>query len=109
MLEDYRNITGQYDKLVSIEMIEAVGHKYYGTYFSKCSSLLKHNRLMVIQAITIAEQRYEQAKKSVDFIATSIIMHARLERWPSGLRRSPAKGVWINVHRGFESLPLRQK
>ena len=68
MLEDYRNITGQYDKLVSIEMIEAVGHKYYGTYFSKCSSLLKHNGLMVIQAITIAEQRYEQAKKSVDFI-----------------------------------------
>ena len=68
MLEDYRNIAGQYDKLVSIEMIEAVGHKYYSTYFSKCSSLLKHNGLMVIQAITIAEQRYEQAKKSVDFI-----------------------------------------
>jgi cyclopropane-fatty-acyl-phospholipid synthase len=49
-------------------MIEAVGHKYYQSYFSKCSSLLKDDGLMLIQAITIADQRYEQAARSVDFI-----------------------------------------
>lgn len=68
LCEDYRDLQGSYDKLVSIEMIEAVGHKYYQSYFSKCSSLLKSNGLMVIQAITMTDQRYEQAKHSVDFI-----------------------------------------
>lgn len=68
LLEDYRNLQGQYDKLVSIEMIEAVGYQYYDTYFSKVSSLLKPDGLALIQAITIADQRYESAKKSVDFI-----------------------------------------
>ncbi|WP_455217571.1 class I SAM-dependent methyltransferase [Kaarinaea lacus] len=68
LLEDYRNLNGQYDKLVSIEMIEAVGHQYYDTYFSKCGSLLKPNGMMLLQAITIADQLYENAKKSVDFI-----------------------------------------
>lgn len=68
LLKDYRDLTGQYDKLVSIEMIEAVGHEYYPTYFSKCSSLLKADGLMLIQAITITDQRYDAAKNSVDFI-----------------------------------------
>jgi cyclopropane-fatty-acyl-phospholipid synthase len=68
LLEDYRNLTGQYDKLVSVEMIEAVGHHYYDTYFEKCASLLKPNGLMVLQAITIADQQYEAARKDVDFI-----------------------------------------
>jgi cyclopropane-fatty-acyl-phospholipid synthase len=68
LLKDYRDLNGTYDKLVSVEMIEAVGHEYYDSYFSKCSSLLKHDGLMLIQAITIADQRYEAAKKSVDFI-----------------------------------------
>ncbi|GAB1264987.1 class I SAM-dependent methyltransferase [Aurantivibrio infirmus] len=68
LLEDYRDLTGTYDKLVSIEMIEAVGHKFYKSYFSQCSSLLKDDGLMVIQAITIADQRFQQAKSAVDFI-----------------------------------------
>jgi cyclopropane-fatty-acyl-phospholipid synthase len=68
LFEDYRKLTGQYDKLVSIEMIEAVGHRYYDTFFNKCSSLLKPDGIMLIQAITIADQRYEQARRSVDFI-----------------------------------------
>ncbi|MEQ1772422.1 MAG: cyclopropane-fatty-acyl-phospholipid synthase family protein [Burkholderiales bacterium] len=67
-MTDYRDLTGQYDKLVSIEMIEAVGHQYYGAYFRKCSELLKPEGMMLLQAITIADQRYEAAKKSVDFI-----------------------------------------
>jgi cyclopropane-fatty-acyl-phospholipid synthase len=68
LLCDYRDLQGQYDKLVSIEMIEAVGHQFYDTYFAKCSSLLKPNGMLLLQAITIADHRYEQAKKSVDFI-----------------------------------------
>ena len=68
LLEDYRDLDGQYDKLVSIEMIEAVGHRFLPTYFRQCASLLKPDGLMLLQAITIRDQRYEQACKSVDFI-----------------------------------------
>jgi cyclopropane-fatty-acyl-phospholipid synthase len=68
LLEDYRHLDGQYDKLVSIEMVEAVGYQFYDTYFNKVSKLLKPNGLALIQAITIADQRYESAKSSVDFI-----------------------------------------
>ena len=68
IFEDYRNLEGKYDKLVSIEMVEAVGHEYYEQYFSGCASLLKPDGLMLIQAITIADQRYLYARNSVDFI-----------------------------------------
>ena len=68
LLEDYRDLSGSYDKLVSIEMIEAVGHQYLETYFAKCSDLLKPDGIMLIQAITIQDQFYDQAIKSVDFI-----------------------------------------
>jgi cyclopropane-fatty-acyl-phospholipid synthase len=68
LCEDYRRLNGKYDKLVSIEMIEAVGHAYFDTYFKKCSELLKPDGLMLLQSITIAEQRYAAAKRSVDFI-----------------------------------------
>ena len=68
LLEDYRDLTGQYDKLVSIEMIEAIGHQYLETYLAKCASLLKPEGLALIQAITIEDHRYEQALRSVDFI-----------------------------------------
>lgn len=66
--QDYRHLQGQYDKLVSIEMIEAVGHQYYDTYFNKVSQLLKADGVALIQAITIADQRYNSAIHSVDFI-----------------------------------------
>lgn len=68
LLCDYRDLEGSYDKLVSVEMLEAVGHKFHSTYFRKCSELLKPDGLMVLQTITIADQRYEVAKRSVDFI-----------------------------------------
>ena len=68
LCEDYRNLTGQYDKLVSIEMIEAVGHEFYSNYFRCCSQLLKPRGKMVIQAITISDQRYRQARDTVDYI-----------------------------------------
>jgi cyclopropane-fatty-acyl-phospholipid synthase len=68
LLSDYRDLDGQYDKLVSIEMIEAVGHRFLPTYFKQCARLLKDDGLMLLQAITIRDQRYEQARRSVDFI-----------------------------------------
>jgi cyclopropane-fatty-acyl-phospholipid synthase len=68
LFEDYRDLQGSYDKLVSIEMIEAVGHQYHDVFFRKCCDLLKRNGQMLLQAITIADQRYEQYKKRVDFI-----------------------------------------
>ncbi len=72
LLEDYRNLTGTYDKLVSVEMIEAVGHQFLDTYTAKCSSLLQPDGAMLLQAITIQDQVYEQALKSVDFIQRCI-------------------------------------
>ena len=68
LLSDYRDLTGKYDKLVSIEMIEAVGYQFYDTYFKACGNLLKQNGIMLLQAITITDQRYASAIKSVDFI-----------------------------------------
>lgn len=70
--QDYRELTGQYDKLVSIEMIEAVGHEYLPTFFAKCNSLLKPTGLMVLQAITFNDQNYQEYLESVDFIQTHI-------------------------------------
>ncbi len=68
LFEDYRNLEGKYDKLVSIEMIEAVGHHYYHEYFKKINTLLKPDGIALIQAITIRDQRYSQALQNVDFI-----------------------------------------
>jgi cyclopropane-fatty-acyl-phospholipid synthase len=68
LLCDYRDLEGTYDKLVSVEMIEAVGHQFLDTYFGRCSRLLKPDGLMVLQSITIRDELYEQALKSVDFI-----------------------------------------
>ncbi|HEY5719250.1 MAG TPA: cyclopropane-fatty-acyl-phospholipid synthase family protein [Gammaproteobacteria bacterium] len=65
---DYRDLEGRYDKLVSIEMIEAVGHEYYDVFFERCNRLLKPDGAMLLQAITIADHRYDRARKSVDFI-----------------------------------------
>lgn len=67
-LKDYRLLEGKYDKLVSIEMIEAVGEQYLSTYFKQCRQLLKPNGLALIQAITIEDARYEKALKTIDYI-----------------------------------------
>lgn len=68
LLEDYRDLEGRFDKLVSIEMIEAIGSDQYDSYFARCSELLKPGGKMLIQAITIADQQYEYAQRNVDFI-----------------------------------------
>jgi len=68
LLQDYRDHEGAYDKLVSVEMIEAVGYRYFDTYFAKCSGLLKSDGRMLLQAIVFPDQQYERYRRSVDFI-----------------------------------------
>jgi cyclopropane-fatty-acyl-phospholipid synthase len=68
LLQDYRDLEGQYDKLVSIEMIEAVGANFLDGYFEHCSRLVKPDGAMLLQAITIQDQYYQRALKSVDYI-----------------------------------------
>ncbi|MGD8283782.1 MAG: cyclopropane-fatty-acyl-phospholipid synthase family protein [Desulfobacterales bacterium] len=66
--KDYRELDGKFDKLVSIEMIEAVGHQYLNHFFRACSRLLKDDGMMALQAITIGDQIFDRHKRSVDFI-----------------------------------------
>lgn len=68
LFSDYRDLQGQFDKLVSIEMIEAIGAHYLPTYFATLGRLLKPDGLCLLQAITIEDHRYQQALRSVDFI-----------------------------------------
>ena len=70
--KDYRTLTGQFDRVVSIEMIEAVGHEYLPTYFSKIAELLCQNGAAMIQAITMPDHRYSQYLKEVDYIRTRV-------------------------------------
>lgn len=71
-LQDYRETKGVYDKIVSIEMLEAVGHRYFGKFFHCCDRLLKPGGLLVIQVITIPDQRYKEYKRKIDWIQKHI-------------------------------------
>ena len=100
---DYRDLTGTYDRLVSVEMIEAVGWRDFPTYFSKCSSLLKPGGAMLLQAIVIDDDAYELEKASRSFISHFI--------FPGGCLPSVAeisrclesgtdmRTVWVDGHR----------
>ena len=66
--QDYRDLTGEYDKLVAIEMIEAVGHQYLDQYFAQCGKLLRPDGSLVLQAIVMPERGYAEYLNSVDFI-----------------------------------------
>jgi cyclopropane-fatty-acyl-phospholipid synthase len=66
--KDYRELSGSFDKVVSIEMIEAVGYEYLPSFFKQCNDRLKSGGKLLIQSITIADQRFEYYKKNVDFI-----------------------------------------
>ncbi len=68
LMKDYRDLDGEYDKLVSVEMVEAVGHHYLDTYLSTIDTLLKPDGLALIQAITIEDARYRDALRNIDFI-----------------------------------------
>jgi len=72
IIQDYRNIEGTFDKIVSIEMLEAVGHQYLETYFEKCQSLLKQDGIFAFQVITSPDSRYDKLRNSVDWIQKHI-------------------------------------
>lgn len=72
LCQDYRQLKGTFDKLVSIEMIEAVGHRYLKTYFKQCNHLLKDGGLMALQMISINDQQYQAYVQSMDFIRSHI-------------------------------------
>ena len=72
LLRDYRDLGGTYDKLVSVEMIEAVGWQYFATFFRRCSELLAPDGAMLLQAITIDESAYEVEKASRSFANTHV-------------------------------------
>lgn len=80
-LSDYRDLRGEFDKLVSIEMVEAVGERYLPVFFRQCSHLLKPSGVMLMQAITIPDCRYDRYRRSVDFIQKHV--------FPGGFLPSP--------------------
>ena len=71
-LEDYRKARGQFDKIASIEMLEAVGDQYIDTYFSQCHALLKRDGLLGLQYIACPDQRYDSFRRGVDWIQKHI-------------------------------------
>ncbi|MGA9528658.1 MAG: cyclopropane-fatty-acyl-phospholipid synthase family protein [Terriglobales bacterium] len=78
LFEDYRNLRGQFDKIVSIEMFEAVGYEHYDDYFEACNRLLKPDGSMLLQTITIQEQKFHQYRKQSDWIKKHIFPGAEL-------------------------------
>ncbi|MDG2185314.1 MAG: cyclopropane-fatty-acyl-phospholipid synthase [Mariniblastus sp.] len=96
--QDYRQLEGKFDKLVSIEMIEAVGHHYFDTFFAKCAELLKPDGDMLIQAITIVDHRFHHHRRSVDFIKQFIFPGACLPS-TTALMNSMAKTTKMRLVR----------
>jgi cyclopropane-fatty-acyl-phospholipid synthase len=78
LMRDYRDLEGKYDKLVSIEMIEAVGHAYLDRFFAKCAEMLRPDGRMLLQSITIADQDYGRHRKDFDFIKRYIFPGASI-------------------------------
>ncbi|QKJ31921.1 class I SAM-dependent methyltransferase [Mucilaginibacter mali] len=72
LMKDYRHMEGQFDKIVSVEMLEAVGHDYLDQYFRRCHELLKKNGILALQVITSPDCRYENLRKGVDWIQKHI-------------------------------------
>ncbi|PTT04172.1 cyclopropane-fatty-acyl-phospholipid synthase [Pedobacter sp. HMWF019] len=97
---DYRELDGQYDKIVSIEMLEAVGHNYYETYFAKCRQVLKPDGIFAFQVITSPDSRYESLRKGVDWIQKHIFPGSLL---PSVARLNEA----INKTTDFTMVDLK--
>lgn len=96
LTRDYRSLEGRYDKLVSVEMIEAVGHQYLDTYLAKIDQLVKPDGLALIQAITIEDYRYAQAIRTVDFIKRYVFPGAFIPS-VSAITRSMANATRLGL------------
>ncbi len=78
LLKDYRDLEGRFDKIISVEMLEAVGHQFYDAFFKKCAELLEPGGLMALQTITVNDQDYESTTRDVDFIKRYIFPGGQL-------------------------------
>ena len=96
LFEDYRNLTGQYDKIVSIEMFEAVGYEHYDDYFGACDRVLKPDGSMLLQTITILESKFQQYRKQSDWIRKYIFPGAELASVVE-IQRSLARVTRMNL------------
>jgi cyclopropane-fatty-acyl-phospholipid synthase len=100
LLEDYRDLAGSYDKLVSVEMIEAVGWQYFPEFFARCSRLLAPDGLMLLQAITIDDSAYEVEKASRSFANTHVFPGGCLPSLPVIRRHvddhTDMRPVWVD-------------
>ena len=96
LFEDYRNLTGRYDKLVSIEMFEAVGLAYYDDYFGAADRLLGPGGQMLLQTITINEERFERYRRQPDFIQRHIFPGSELAS-VAEIRKSLARATRMSV------------
>jgi cyclopropane-fatty-acyl-phospholipid synthase len=101
LLEDYRDLRGRFDKLVSVEMIEAVGWRHIGTFLATCSSLLAPDGAMLLQVITIDDRLYEAEKASRSFIKEYIFPGGSLPSLAS-LRRNLAQHTDLSIVSGQE-------
>lgn len=99
LLEDYRKLRGQFDKLVSIEMFEAVGLKYYDTFFGACDCLLKPDGVMFLQAITMNEQKFPDYRKRCDWIQKYIFPGAQLAS-VAEILKSLGRCTTLSLHHG---------
>jgi cyclopropane-fatty-acyl-phospholipid synthase len=93
LLEDYRDLRGEYSKLVSVEMIEAVGWQYFDTFFRRCSELLEPGGLMLLQAITIDDRFYELEKAARSFANTHVFPSGCLPSLPVIRRCAGSAGL----------------
>ncbi|UZD63995.1 SAM-dependent methyltransferase [Marinobacter sp. AN1] len=98
LFDDYRDLEGQFDKLVSIEMIEAVGPQFLDSYLSQISRLLKPDGLALVQAITMPEQRYRRALKNVDFIQRYIFPGSFIPSFGAILESMGRKSDLVMTH-----------
>lgn len=100
--QDYRDLTGCYDKIVSCEMIEAIGHQHFSDFFARCASLLAPRGKLALQAITIRDQVFQRAAREVDFIKRYIFPGSCVPS-PTALLSAATEGSDL-VLRGFEDL-----
>lgn len=94
--EDYRDLTGEFDRIVSIEMIEAVGHEFLETFFRVCSNRLRANGAMLLQAITLPNERYDAYRRSVDFIQKYIFPGGNLPS-PAAIAEAMSRGGDLSI------------
>lgn len=96
LFDDYRDLAGQFDKLVSIEMIEAVGPQFLDSYFSQINALLKPDGLALVQAINMPEQRYQRALKTWTLSSALFFLEASFLRSVQSWNRCAMSRIWFS-------------